>query len=198
MDSEELDLATLARPHADENTARAFLESLRWPGGAVCPHCAHKGAYALAPQPQSRRPVRNGVWKCKSCRKQFTVRVGTLFEGSHIPISKWLMAVSIICASRAGIGPRQLQTTLGLSYKSAWSMSHRVRRAMVGSPLRRLPPATDDRGRALNEATQQRRKYASRLSLAPIRLEDALLVMLKIHPPTQGQTKEDFPVPGQC
>ena len=198
MDSEELYLATLARRHADENTARAFLESLRWPDGAVCPHCRHKGAYALAPRPQSRRPVRNGVWKCRSCRKQFTVRVGTFFEGSHIPISKWVMAVSIICASRAGIGSRQLQRMLGLSYKSAWSMSHQVRRAMVGPPLLRLPPAADDRERALKEATQPRRKNASRLSLAPIRLEDALLVMLKIHPPTQGQTKEDFPVPGQC
>ncbi|MGA2138828.1 MAG: IS1595 family transposase [Verrucomicrobiia bacterium] len=198
MDSDELDLATLARQHADENTARAFLESLRWPDGAVCPHCTNKGAYALAPQPQSRRPVRNGVWKCKSCRKQFTVRVGTFFEGSHIPISKWVMAVSIICASRTGIGPRQLQTTLGLSYKSAWSMSHQVRRAMVEPPLRRLPPATDERERALKEATQQRRKNASRLSLAPMSLEDALLALLKIHPPPQVPTNEDFPVPDQC
>ena len=198
MDSEELDLAALARRHADENTARAFLESLRWPDGAVCPHCKHKGAYALAPRSQSRRPARNGVWKCRSCRKQFTVRVGTFFEGSHIPISKWVMAVSIICASRAGIGSRQLQRTLGLSYKSAWSMSHRLRRAMVGPPLRRLPPATDDGERALIEATQPRRKYASQLSLAPIRLEDALLVLLQIHPSPQGQTNEDFPVPDQC
>ena len=198
MDSEELDLATLARRHADENIARAFLESLRWPVGAVCPHCSHKGAYPLAPQPQSKRPVRNGVWKCKSCRKQFTVRVGTFFEGSHIPISKWVMAVSIICASRAGIGPRQLQRTLGLSYKSAWSMSRRVRRAMVEPPLPRPPATTDDRRPSLKEATQPQRKYASRLSLAPTRLEDALLAMLKIRPPVQGQTKEDFPSPGQC
>jgi hypothetical protein len=141
--------------------------------------------------------MRNGVWKCKSCRKQFTVRVGTFFEGSHIPISKWVTAVSIICASRAGIGPRQLQTTLGLSYKSAWSISHRVRRALVGPPLRRPPPATDDRGRALKEATRPRRKCASRLSLVPMKLEDALLAMLRIHPPAQAQTKADFPVPGQ-
>jgi transposase-like protein len=198
MDSEKLYLATLAQRHADENTARTFLESLRWPDGPVCPHCKYKGAYTLAPRPQSSRPVRNGVWKCRSCRKQFTVRVGTFFEGSHISISKWVIAVSIICASRAGIGPRQLQRTLGLSYKSAWSMSHRIRRAMVGPPPCRLPPAPDDRERALKEATQPRRENASRLALVPLRLEDALQAMLKFPVPAQGQTDEDLPLPGPC
>lgn len=152
MDPEELGLVSLAQPYADEDRASMFLESLRWPNGVVCPHCRRRGAYALTPRPESRRPVRKGVWKCRSCRRQFTVRVGTFFEDSHIPLSKWVMAVSILCASRKGIGSKQLERMLGLSYKTAWFMSHRLRQAMAERPFRN----------ALSKTGDDRRKKPSR------------------------------------
>lgn len=144
MDPEELGLVSLAQPYADEDRARALLESLRWPNGAVCPHCRRRGAYALTPRPESRTPVRRGVWKCMSCRRQFTVRVGTFFEDSHIPLSKWVMAISILCASRKGIAAKQLERMLDLSYKTAWFMSHRLRRAMTERPLRKALSNAED------------------------------------------------------
>ena len=83
----------IAQMTADE--AREHLERLRWPTGPVCFHCGSVTVYSLKPKPTSKRPVRKGVYKCKDCRKQFTVTVGTLFKGSHVPLNKWLMAVSL-------------------------------------------------------------------------------------------------------
>src|SRR5262249_24148369 len=74
----------------EEDAARSFLERLRGPDGPTCPHCGSLGAYRLKPKAASARPVRTGVLKCKACRRQFTVTVGTAFEGSHIPLNKWL------------------------------------------------------------------------------------------------------------
>lgn len=158
MDSEETTRLAPAQEYADENVARALLESLRWPHGTVCPHCRRKGAYPLRPQPESRRPVRTGVWKCRSCRQQFTVRVGTLFEGSHLPFSKWVLAVSILCASRRGISSKHLERMLGISYKSAWSMSRRIRQAMKERPFRNLL----SRARENDETYRRRRKPVRR------------------------------------
>jgi transposase-like protein len=137
MQSPRNALEALAPLSADDD-ACVLLESLRWPRGPVCPHCRHTGAYALTPMPGSVCPVRRRVWKCRSCRRQFTVRIGTLFEDSHIPLSKWVMAVSILCAAREGISAKQLERALGISYKSAWSMCNRFRYAMTQPPLRRL------------------------------------------------------------
>ncbi len=114
----------------DANQAREHLERLRWPNGPACPHCGSVTVYVLKPKPESKRPVRKGVYKCKDCRKQFTVTVGTLFEGSHIPLNKWLMAVSLMCSSKKGISAHQLHRMLGVTYKTAWFMAHRVRYAM--------------------------------------------------------------------
>ena len=115
---------------ADEDKARAFLEKLRWPEGAVCPHCGSVESYKLNPKPDSERPVRKGVYKCKYCKKQFTVTVGTIFEGSHIKIGKWLAAIYLMCSSKKGISAHQLHRSLGITYKSAWFMAHRIRYAM--------------------------------------------------------------------
>ena len=114
----------------DAEQAREHLEKLRWPNGAACPHCGDMKVYKLKGKPTSKRPVRKGVYKCKSCRKQFTVTVGTLFEGSHVPLNKWLMAVSLMCSSKKGISSHQLHRMLGVTYKTAWFMSHRIRYAM--------------------------------------------------------------------
>src|SRR5881396_3192293 len=115
--------------------ARDLLESLRWPNGAVCPKCGGDNPYLLTPKPTSKRPGRKGLWKCRKCRKQFTVTVGTIFEDSHIPIGKWLLAIHLLCASKKGMSAHQLHRMLGLTYKSAWFMAHRIRHAMTKPPL---------------------------------------------------------------
>ncbi len=94
-----------------------------------------EGAYRLTPKPDSKRPVREGVYKCKGCRKQFTVTIGTIFEGSRIPLHKWLMAMYLMCSSKKGISAHQLHRTLGITYKSTWFMCHRIRHAMTQPPL---------------------------------------------------------------
>src|SRR3954470_2700138 len=89
-------LASLSALFTDENKARAFIESKRWPDGKpFCPHCGEHGAYKLTAKPGSKRPVAPGVYKCKACRKQFTVRIGMIFEDSHVPLCKWLMAMHL-------------------------------------------------------------------------------------------------------
>lgn len=108
-----------------------FLERLRWPEGPVCPHCGEVGrVYRL--RGASTRP---GLLKCAACRKQFTVTVGTIFEDSHIPLPKWFAAMYLMCASKKGISAHQLHRSLGLTYKSAWFLAHRIRHAMSGPGL---------------------------------------------------------------
>ena len=129
--SDQLNLTTIAKHFSDEDAAREFLEFMRWPNGAICPRCGAGEAYRLTPRVESKRPVRKGVLKCKSCRKQFTVTVGTIFEDSHIPLSKWLLAIHLLCSSKKGMSAHQLMHMLDLkSYKSAWFMAHRIRYAM--------------------------------------------------------------------
>lgn len=128
-------LVTLLPQFSDEDKAREHLEGIRWPNGPVCPHCGAAKVYRLEAKPESKRPVRKGVWKCAECRKQFTVRVGTIFEDSHIPLSKWLMAFYLLCSSKKGMSAHQLHRSLGITYKSAWFMAHRIRYAMSQPPL---------------------------------------------------------------
>ena len=111
----------------DEDAARAWLEAERWPNGPVCPHC---GATAEAITKLEGKAHRAGVHHCRACRKQFTVTVGTLFERSHIPLHKWLTAMYLMTSSKKGISAHQLHRTLGITYKSAWFMAHRIREAM--------------------------------------------------------------------
>src|SRR5436309_15738236 len=93
-------LSKLGKHFSDEDDARELLESLRWPNGAACPRCGGDNPYKLTAKPGSKSPVRKGVWKCRACRKQFTVTVGTIFEHSHIPISKWLLGIHFLSASK--------------------------------------------------------------------------------------------------
>jgi transposase-like protein len=139
---DELNLVTLAQQYADEDKARGLLESLLWPDGPVCPHCKNhkeKSIYRLQPKADSKSKVRKGVCKCGACRKQFTVTVGTIFEDSHLPISKWLMAIFILCSSKKSISALQLSRMLKITYKASWFMAHRIRYAMGQEmPLYRL------------------------------------------------------------
>jgi transposase-like protein len=109
----------------DANKARQWLESHLWPDGPVCGYCGTvDNATALH--------GRDGYFQCNEpkCRKQFTVQVGTLFERSHIPLNKWLMVAFLMCSSKKGISTHQLHRTIGVSYKSTWFMTHRLREAM--------------------------------------------------------------------
>jgi transposase-like protein len=113
----------------DEAEAFSYLESVRWPNGPVCPHCGTiNTAYSLK--------SRIGLYRCgeKVCRKDFTVRVGTVFEDSPIKLHKWLLAAYLVCASKKGISAKQLERMLGVTYKTAWFMSHRLREAMNTTP----------------------------------------------------------------
>lgn len=110
----------------DEDKAREYLESIRWATGVVCPHCGVIGEHYRLDGEAHRK----GLWKCKDCRKQFTVTVGTVFERSKIPLHKWLMATFLMCSSKKGISSHQLHRILGITYKTAWFMTHRLREAM--------------------------------------------------------------------
>jgi transposase-like protein len=116
----------------DEQAAFERLEAIVWPDGIVCPHCGTIGkAAALTGVKDKKGRVRDGLKKCYACRKQFTVRVGTVFEASHVPLHIWFQASFLLCSSKKGISSNQLHRTLGVTLKTAWFMSHRLREAMV-------------------------------------------------------------------
>jgi len=112
--------------YTDENAARKHLEKLLWPDGPVCPHCGTVDA-ATKLKGKSTRP---GVYKCRECEKPFSVTVGTVFERSHIPLNKWVYATDLMTASKKGISAHQLHRMLDVTYKTAWFMAHRIRKAM--------------------------------------------------------------------
>jgi len=107
----------------DADKAREYLEAQVWPNGPVCPHCG-------AMERMSRvKGGRAGLWFCGHCRQQYTVTVGSVFERSKIPLHKWLLAVHLLCSSKKGMSSHQLHRMLGVTYKTAWFMTHRVREA---------------------------------------------------------------------
>ena len=125
-----LNLATLTHLFADETAARDFVESKIWPDGPICPHCQSKEFYKITSKPGTKNPVRPGLYKCKSCRKPYTVRMGTIFEDSHLPFSKWLMAFHLMTSSKKGVSSLQISRELGVKMKTAWHLTHRIRLAM--------------------------------------------------------------------
>ena len=156
---------SLTAPHFhDAEIAREFLESKVWPSGPLCPHCGViDNVYKLESKPESRNQLRDGVYKCGGCRKQFTVTVGTIFEDSHIPLHKWLLAIylmcsGLMCSGLTGISALQLQRELWGkdegkkdkkgrpkikgSYRTAWFMIQRIRWAMTQMPV--APRAAND------------------------------------------------------
>src|SRR5208337_1916106 len=110
----------------DEEAAYRYVEERLWPNGPVCPHCGSKEKVGKL----NGKSTRIGTYKCYVCRKPFTVKVGTIFESSHIPLNVWLQAMYLVCASKKGFSSNQLHRTLGVTLKTAWFMSHRIREAM--------------------------------------------------------------------
>ena len=117
----------------DDEAARTYLEGVRWPNGPICPHCKAEGGWKIESKEGTKNKVRPGLYKCASneCRKPFSVTVGTVFERSKIPLSKWLAAAFLLCSSKKGISAHQLHRTLGVTYKTAWFLAHRIRFAMT-------------------------------------------------------------------
>jgi transposase-like protein len=127
-------LKDLAKAYGDEAKARELLEAWRWPNGPVCPHCHNAGEKPLSKleaQAASPRGVRQGVYFCGACRRQFTVTVGTVLERSHVPLSKWLMALSLLCSAKKSVSANQVHRMIGVTYKTAWFMCHRIRFGMT-------------------------------------------------------------------
>lgn len=136
-ENKNLTLTAIAKSYSDEAEAWKFMESVCWPNGPVCPHCGSiNHAYFLEPESGSRTTKTGKVsyrrlWKCADCRQPFSVLVGSLFEDSKIPLSKWLIAVHEISADKNGISSCELGRKLDITQKSAWFMAHRIREAMT-------------------------------------------------------------------
>ena len=124
-------MSVLSKPYFhDEAKAFEYLESVLWPEGPVCPHCG-----SMSGKHYDLRKTRMGLRKCSDCRKQFTVKVGTVFESAHVPLNKMLQAVHLLCSSKKGISAHQLHRILEVQYKTAWFLAHRIREAMRSGDL---------------------------------------------------------------
>ena len=145
-----------------EPQARAYLEQTRWPFGIRCPFCQSKRIGRV-------QGGRKGLYLCNACRKQFTVTVGTIMERSHIPLNKWLYAFYLMSCSKKGISTLQLQRMLGLgSYKCAWHLSHRIRRAMRSSVIRPMHGVVEADETYVGGRGKNRPKGRSPLRKAPV------------------------------
>jgi transposase-like protein len=142
----------------NEEAAFAYVESRLWPSGPICPHCGASGDKIGRLAGKTTRP---GLRKCYGCRKPFTVRIGTIFEDSHCPLRYWLQAIHLMCASKKGIGTRQLQRTLGVGMKTAWFLGHRIREAMARNEG--LPPLGSNGGTIEGDTTYVGRKPGTKV-----------------------------------
>src|SRR3954453_14682835 len=109
----------------NEDLARAHMEASRWPDGAYCPHCGSVNVHRMGGKTQA------GMFLCNDCRDKFTVRTGTVMERSHVPLHKWLLATHLIASSKKGMSAHQLHRMLGVTYKTAWFLAHRIRESMM-------------------------------------------------------------------
>lgn len=112
----------------NEDRARAYFEGIRWPNGPVCVHCGSVKVYEIEANKDAK--VRAGLKECADCHGQFTVRTGHIMESSHVPLTKWALAYRLIAGAKKGMSAHQLHRTIGVTYKTAWFMGHRIREAM--------------------------------------------------------------------
>ncbi|HWE72972.1 MAG TPA: IS1595 family transposase [Stellaceae bacterium] len=115
----------------DERKAREHMEAVRWPDGVNCPHCGNLNSariYRIAPNEKAK--IREGLFECQDCHGQFTVQTGTVMESSHVPLNKWVLAYRLMASAKKGISAHQMHRTIGVTYKTAWFMCHRIRESM--------------------------------------------------------------------
>lgn len=124
-----MNLVELIQQFNSEAKCRAYIELLRWPDGIVCPHCQSKKIYRLENRP---------LLLCASCEHQFSATVGTIFHDTHLPLEKWFLATFLLCESKKGMSACQIQRSLGISYKTAWYLCHRIRAAMLQTATGKL------------------------------------------------------------
>ena len=140
VNKNKINSSIIAKQYSNENEAYKFLEDIRWENGIICPHCKKQGADYIELE-NGMRKTRIGnvtyrrIWRCQNCRKQFSVLVGTIFEDSRIPLSKWLFAIHELNADKNGISSCELSRKLGITQKSAWFMAQRIRFAMAHTGL---------------------------------------------------------------
>jgi transposase-like protein len=146
--------------YSDPDKAREHLEKLLWPEGPFCPHCGNADDRRITKL--AGKSTRPGVYKCNECEKPFSVTVGTVFESSHIPLHKWLYAVHVLNSGKKGTSAHQLHRELGISYKSAWFMAHRIREAMREGGL--APPMGSGGG-----AVEVDETFIGRIKGAPVK-----------------------------
>src|SRR5665213_4206839 len=128
-------MSVLSQPQFhDEAAAFDYVEAALWPTGPICPHCGGFERISVIKANPAKK-IRAGLKYCGQCRKQFTVRIGTIFEESHLPMTKWLQAIFLMSSSKKGVSSHQLMRTLETTYKTAWFLSHRIREAMRSGDL---------------------------------------------------------------
>jgi transposase-like protein len=191
-ESAEFDLVSLIEQFGSEDKCHDYLEGLRWPDGVRCPRCDSEKISRI----RARRQ-----FDCDSCRYQFSVRVGTLFHDSKLPLWKWFLAVYLMGESRKGISANQLKRTLGVSYKTAWYLCHRIRAAMENSegefPLDGIVEADETyvggvkRGPFKNRSEQAYSRFANK-SLILGAVERGGHVRLRYAKNASGKTIKDF------
>lgn len=161
--------SNLNAPHfKDENAAYEYVEAYLWPTGPVCPHCGNCDQARI--RKLAGKSTRPGLRKCNECRKQFTVKMGSIFEDSHVPMTHWLQAIYLMCSSKKGISTRQLQRMLGGSMKTAWFMGHRIRHAMAPgstSPLGGLGKTVEADETYLSKSPKTRKPVGLPLNAKP-------------------------------
>ena len=124
---------------AEESKARALFEAARWPSGPVCPHCESENAYRLRSKLESKHRLRDGVLKCPACRRRFTVTACTIFAGSHVSLTKWILAIVLLCGTSQRVSALALQRELDLgSYRSALFVWRRIQWAINQPPVRKV------------------------------------------------------------
>lgn len=162
----------------NEDAAREHLEALHWPEGPFCPHCGSTDAKRLPPQRGRKTKahpegaIRKGVVQCNDCRQQYTVTVGTVFESSKVPLNKWLLVNHLLCSSKKGMSAHQIARMIGVSYKTAWFMMHRIREAMKDTDTTPMggygktveADETYVGGKTKNRNAKQQRRFEKRVS----------------------------------
>ncbi|HUZ66887.1 MAG TPA: IS1595 family transposase, partial [Beijerinckiaceae bacterium] len=152
----------LNAPHfQSEDAAFAYVEAHLWPSGPTCPHCGNADGARI--KRLAGKTTRRGLHKCYECSKPFTVRMGTIFESSHLPLHLWLQVIHLMCASKKGISTRQIQRMLNCSMKTAWFLGHRIRLAMdpgSSTPIGGIGRIVEADETALTVSPKTKRKHA--------------------------------------